>query len=95
MQMKLDWEPSAYKSAAGAAKALYGAICKKAKKEGWDPEGEVWISSPAESLQRGLVGEVWHVCWESGPHDWACSVFASGQWGHVETYYGFDLAFYP
>ena len=93
--MKLDWEPSAYKTSAEAAKALYAALCKKCAASGMDPKEEVWISSPAESLERGLVGKVWHVCWESGPYDWACSVFAGGQWGHVETHYGFDLAFYP
>ena len=92
--MKLDWNPNSYKTSEEAAKALYAALCKKCKEYGYDPKWEVWINSPDESEEHGYVGKVWHVCWESGPHDWACSVFAGGEWGHVETYWGFDLAFY-
>lgn len=92
--MKLDWEPNSYETPAAAAKALYAALCKKCEEYGGDPKWEVWIKSPKESEEHGYVGKVWHVCWESGPYDWACNVFAGGKWGHVETYWGFDLAFY-
>jgi len=92
--MKLDWEPSKYKTAAAAAKALYKALCKKSAEYGQDPKWEVWIKSPAESEAHGYVGKTWHVCWESGPYDWGCELFACGPWGHVETYWGFDAAFY-
>jgi hypothetical protein len=92
--MKLDWEPKAFKTSCGAAKALYRALCKKCEQCGGDPAHEVWIKSPEESEAHGYVGKVWHVCWESGPYNWGCEVFADGPWGHCETYWGFDLAFY-
>ena len=92
--LSIGWEPSNYATCADAAKALYGALCIASKASGQDPSYEVWIKSPAESKAHGYVGDAWHVCWESGPYDWGCSVFASGVWGHVETYWGFDLAFY-
>ena len=90
----LDWNPKDYRTKAGAAKGLYKAIRKKCKEFGYNPDGEVWIKSPKESLAHGYVGEAWHVSWECGPFDWGCSVFANGAWGHCETYWGFDLAFY-
>ena len=91
--MKLDWEPSVYKTKAQAAKALYKALCKKCEEYGQDPTWEVWIKNPEESAGDGL-GHTWHVCWESGPYNWGCYLFAGGKWGHVETYWGFDAAFY-
>lgn len=90
----LNWEPTDHKTKAGAAKALYATLRKVSAAIGQDPDFEVWIKSPAESKAHGYAGEVWHVCWESGPHDWGCGVYASGSWGHCETYWGFDLAFY-
>jgi len=93
--MNVKWNPNKYKTCAGAAKALYKALCDYAAECGMDPKYEVWIKSPEESEAHGYVGKVWHVCWESGPYDWGCEVFASGKWGHCETYFGFDLAFYP
>tara|TARA_R100000329_G_C7556391_1_gene196686 strand:- start:47 stop:358 length:312 start_codon:yes stop_codon:yes gene_type:complete len=90
----LDWNPANYKTKAGAAKGLYKALCDCASKSGMDPKWEVWIKNPKESQAHGFVGEAWHVCWESGPFDWATNVFASSDWGHCETYWGFDLAFY-
>lgn len=91
---ELRWEPKKYKTQAGAAKALYKALCAQCKALGMDPKHEVWIKSPSESMDHGYVSSAWHVCWESGPFDWAVSVFAHGEWGHCETYWGFDLAFY-
>ena len=90
----LRWEPKNFKSKAGAAKALYKELCRLCVAYGANPEHEVWIKSPAESKAHGYVGDAWHVCWESGPYEWAISVFASSDWGHCETYWGFDLAFY-
>jgi len=93
-RLNLRWEPSKYKTKASAAKALYKALCEACRASGMNPHYEVWIKSPEESQQHGYVGKAWHVCWESGPHDWAIAVFANGPWGHCETYWGFDLAFY-
>lgn len=92
--MKLNWNPSKYKTKAAAAKALYKALCKECKSYGSDPSYEVWIKSPEESVEHGYVGKAWHVCWESGPYMWGVNVFANADWGHCETYWGFDLAFY-
>jgi hypothetical protein len=93
-QMKLNWEPAKYKTKAAAAKALHKDLQRLCKLTGGNPDEEVWIKSPEESEQHGYVGKAWHVCWESGPYDWGICVFASGDWGHCETYWGFDLAFY-
>jgi hypothetical protein len=93
-RLKLRWEPSKSKTAAGAAKSLYRALRAACEAEGYDPDSEVWIKSPEESERHGYVGKCWHVCWESGPMDWSCAVFTNEAWGHCETYWGFDLAFY-
>jgi len=90
--VKIDWDAADYKTAEGAANGLYRALQKTAVSFGYSAD-EVWIKTPEESIAHGYV-DGWHVCWESGPFDWGCSVFASGVWGHVETYWGFDLAFY-
>lgn len=93
--MSIDWEPAKYKTKAGAAKALYKALCKKCKEVGMDPKSEVWIMNPDEAKAHGYAGYAWHVCWESSPwYDWGCAAFATGKWGHCETYWGFDLGFY-
>lgn len=92
--VNIDWNPAAYKTQAGAAKGLYKALCEACKQIGMNPKYEVWIKSPEESEKHGYVGKAWHVTWESGPYDWGVSVFAHGEWGHCETYWGFDLAFY-
>lgn len=93
-EQELKWDPKAYKTKAGAAKGLYKALCKLCKDYGMDPKYEVWIKSPEESKAHGYGVDGWWVCWESGPYSWGCSVFANGPWGHCETYWGFDLAFY-
>ena len=90
----LDWNPKAYKTKASAAKGLYKAICNLCHQLGYDPKGEVWIKNPQESLAHGYVGKAWHVSWECGPYEWACGICADGKWGHCETFWGFDLAFY-
>ena len=92
--LNIDWNPAAYKTKAGAAKGLYKALRKACESVGMNPNSEVWIKAPEESLEHGYVGKVWHVSWESGPYNWGCSVFAHGEWGHCEPYWGFDLAFY-
>jgi hypothetical protein len=93
-QLNLRWEPAKYKTQAAAAKALYKELQRQCKLTFGSSDGEVWIKSPEESEQHGYVGRAWHVCWESGPYDWGVCTFASGDWGHCETYWGFDLAFY-
>lgn len=81
-----------YKTKAGAAKAAYEAICAYVRELGMDPEHEVWIKNPEESREHGYTTS-WHVCWESGPYQWAIGRFISGPWGFCETHWGFDLIF--
>ena len=91
----LDFKPSKYTSKAGAAKALYKALCKAAEERGQNPDYEVSIQNPEECQKLGY-GKNWRVSWEAGPYQWA--VFASlyGVWNrkagwYTEPYYSFDL----
>ena len=90
--LPLDYDPSKYTSPGRAARGLAAALRKLDKRMGGNGSG-IWIKSPAESKEHGYV-DVWHVCWEDGPYDWAVGTFISGPWGHCEPYWGFDLAFY-
>lgn len=91
--LNLDYNPAKYAVVEEAAVAFHKAICALAKKMGYDPDTEIWIKNPAESAAHGYVN-AWHVVWESGPFEWGCEIFVYGSWGHCETYWGFDLAFY-
>tara|TARA_R110000796_G_scaffold31026_1_gene82580 strand:+ start:549 stop:872 length:324 start_codon:yes stop_codon:yes gene_type:complete len=94
--MHLDWDPASYKTKAGAAKALYKALCKWAKDVGMNPDMEVAIWTPKQRKAHGRESN-WAVSLEAGPYEWA--IFASMQipsnckWGYVEPYYSFDLEF--
>lgn len=90
----LDFDPKAYKTKAGAAKAFHAAICKAAKSEGQNPDIEVRLMTPEESQAAG-TGHNWRVIWEAGPFEWAIpvSMEMSGPWGYTEPYYSFDLCF--
>lgn len=75
---------SKYKSAAGAAKALYALVCKKCKAYGMTPEIECRLMAPKESETFGY-GKTWHVIWGSGPFEWGVgmsgsSVFSFYEW---------------
>lgn len=58
-----------YKTAAGAAKALYKRICELSAQMGQKPEIEVKLLTPEEGNERRL-GKCWRVMWESGPFEW-------------------------
>lgn len=94
--MHLDWDPASYKTKAGAAKALYKALCKWTKEVGMNPDYEVAIWTPKQRKAHGRESN-WAVSLEAGPYEWA--IFASMQipsdckWGYVEPYYSFDLEF--
>jgi len=88
-----------YKTKAGAAAFAYKILKAAALESGGSrlvthPDVEVWIKSPEDSEIHGYVGSAWHVCWESGPTDWAVGSYLHGPWGYCETYWGFDLIFY-
>ena len=89
-----DFDPSKYKTRAGAAKAFYKAVCKEAESRGQDPELEVHIWSPEQNVARGYCRS-WCVSWESGPYEWAIgtSYQLHGEAWYTEPYYSFDLCF--
>ena len=95
--MTLNWDPSKYKTKAGAAKSLYKALCAECVNHGQDPKWEVSIRSPKENVEFGY-GPFWQVGWEAGPYDWAVEVSLrpdvnQAPWGYVEPYYSFNLEF--
>lgn len=95
-KIKIDFDPTKYKSAAGAAKALYKALRKVSKEVfGQNPRWELFIHNPDQSAAHGF-GKSWRVCWESGPFEWAipASFECSGKGWYTEPYYSFDLCFY-
>ncbi len=89
----LAYNPAKYKTQAAAAKGLYEALKRVAKKMG-QAESEVRLYTPEESERFG-TGKCWRVCWEAGPYEWAvrASYQISGEWGYTEPYYSFDLCF--
>jgi len=90
----IDFDPKKYKTCAGAAKALFKALCKRAADEGQKPEMEVAIWTPEENFERSGT-KAWRVSWEAGPFEWAigASFEITGPWGYAEPYYSFDLEF--
>ena len=95
--IEIGFDPTKYKTKAGAAKAFYKALCKFAKEVyGQNPDIEIFIDNPEESEARGY-GKNWRVCWEAGPYEWAIgSSFQvenySAGW-YTEPYYSFDVCF--
>ena len=93
----LDFDASKFKTKAGAAKALYKALCKLAKDMGQDSDIEVRLYTPEQSFARGYTTG-WQVQWESGPYEWAIGAsfqvenYSGGGW-YTEPYYSFDLCF--
>lgn len=80
-----------------AAIAAYSTLIDVATTEHQDPKREVSIMSPEQAGAHG-VGKAWWVSWEAGPYMWGvgASLLLTAQTGMlVETYYGFDLLFWP
>ena len=97
--MQIDFKPDNYKTAAGAAKALYSELVKLAVDLG-QRESEVMLMNPERTEQYSGYRQ-WAVVWEAGPYEWAipASIEIAGAWGvtknnvSVEPYYSFDLHF--
>jgi len=91
----VDFDPTKYKTKAGAAKAFHKALAKTVKEFGMNPDVETFIKTPEESEKAGY-GRGWTVSWESGPYEWAIDaswkVQNSPTW-YTEPYYSFDLCF--
>lgn len=66
-----------YKTAAGAAKALYKYLYKVCESWGYNPEIELNLLTPKESAALGL-GKCWRVMWESGPYEWGVYLSLGG-----------------
>lgn len=73
---------SGYKTAAGAAKALYRFI-----RDELDAGDNVTIWRPEEAAPKRDGHASWTVCWEAGPYHWAThltggeSIFSGEAWG--------------
>jgi hypothetical protein len=96
--IELNFEPSKYKTPAGAAKAFYKALLELQKGWGNSEEyarKETLLLTPERSEALGY-GRCWRVMWESGPFEWAipASFEAHGSGWYTEPYYSFDLGFY-
>jgi hypothetical protein len=95
--IEIDFDPTKYKTKAGAAKAFHKALCKFCKEVyGQNPEIEIFIDTPEESQERGY-GRNWRVCWEAGPYEWAFGTSfqvanTCAGW-YTEPYYSFDVCF--
>lgn len=61
---------SRYKSAVGAAKALYEWACRESAGQGQSPAKEVILRKPFDRDESWAAG-AWHVLRESGPYEWA------------------------
>tara|TARA_R100000781_G_C4047064_1_gene116093 strand:- start:308 stop:670 length:363 start_codon:yes stop_codon:yes gene_type:complete len=86
-----------------AAKQLYQALREQAKKMGFDPDSEVFMTSDYENYEEICEGQIW-VCFEAGPYDWGVGysigshpssydMMSNPQDWYLETYYGFDVIF--
>lgn len=81
------------------AEAAYEVVKQMSLEDGQDPSYECFMRTPEDSHKfGGGTGGIYVVCWESGPYQWgpgatAHAYAASGKL--VETYWGFDLLFYP
>lgn len=81
------------------AKTAHAVVREMSAEQGQNPDIETFIKTPEESHDfMGGTPNIWIVCWESGPFEWAIS--ASMKVGEItgkqcEPYWSFDLCFYP
>ena len=92
--IKMNFKPSKYRTATGAAKAFHKALLKIVEETGANPK-YCYLWSPEEASSRGY-GNAWMVCWEEGCFEWAVgtSMECSAETWHTEPYYSFNLSFY-
>jgi len=86
-----------------AANQLYQALREQAKRMGFDPDTEVFMTDDYKKYDTIDEGDIW-VCFEAGPYDWGVGYSLSSHpesydmmsnphdW-YLETYYGFDVIF--
>ena len=98
LSVKLANSVKGLKSAKEIAEALAKAMKEEIAAQGMKPDIEGFIHDPAKS--KSHVGyENWHVCWESGPYEWASAASwkinevleKNGSKFHVEPYWSFSL----
>lgn len=84
-------------NAEAMARAVYAVLREACAAAGDDPDIETSLWDPAKTREmRG--GAHWVASWECGPNDWGIGASLGITLTHaklVETYYGFDLCFYP
>ena len=88
------FDPSKYKTCAGAAKGFHKSLNAYAKKAGYNTDYGPILRSPSEEVEY-TGSKCWSVTWEEGPYEWGiCTSFdVTGDWGYAEPYYSFDLHF--
>lgn len=96
--LELDFDPSKYKSASGAAKAFHKALTELAESIGLCAEYvHLWNPEKASKM-RGTDG--WCVCWDEGCFEWSYGTASDindqrgfANW-YAEPYYSFDICFH-
>ncbi len=86
-----------------AANQLYQALRKQAKRMGFNPDTEVFMTSDHENYEEISEGQIW-VCFEAGPWEWGVGyslgshpesydMMSNPHDWYLECYYGFDVIF--
>ena len=86
-----------------AADMLYQALRKQAKRMGFDPDIEVFMTDDYKKYGTFDKGDIW-VCFEAGPWEWGVAYSLSSHPGsydmmsnphdwYLECYHGFDVIF--
>ena len=88
----IDFNPSKYKTAKGAATAFFLAAFKLAGELGYS-KNDVSLWSPEQSRER-INSDGWTVVWESGPSEWGTCTCISGKGWEACPHWSFSLVFY-
>ena len=93
--MDIEFDPTEPNNPKEAAHMFHTALVKEADAAGYSTK-YIYLWSPEETNERGY-GNCWSVFFEDGPYDWGIdlSIKMHGKTFYCETYYGFDLLFYP
>lgn len=86
-----------------AANQLYQALREQAKRMGFDPDTEVFMTDDYKKYGTFGKGDIW-VCFEAGPWEWGVGystgshpssydMMANPNDWYLECYYGFDVIF--
>jgi len=93
-KIQINFDPTKYKTASGAAKAFHKALLQLAKDIHASAASCV-LWTPKEAAERGY-SKNWMVSWEEGCYEWAIGTSFecnSDKW-YSEPYHSYDLQFY-